>query len=219
MPLVLKFMFSSLFCMTTFKSKSAKIPPVHIRIRVPQHYYRQPVISRLISRYNLTVNIKAASLTADIDSCGWFDLELQGNPEQVINSLSYLQRIGVDLMQIGIVGSIQPSQDSQSFPISESNITRNEHTSLVTKWENQLYPQISSNQTNRIRLQLCISKNHYHKPVISELVSRYGVTVNITGALLKPDVQNDGWFDLEIWGSQDQLFSSFSYLQSFFING
>ncbi len=203
--------------MTTFKSRSAKIPPVHIRIRVPQHYHRQPVISRLISRYNLTVNIKAASLTVDIDSCGWFDLELQGNPEQVINSLSYLQRIGVDLMQIGIVGNILASEDSQPFPMSNSDINHSKHYGLVTKWEDQIYPQISNNQTNRLRLQLCISKNHYYKPVISELVSRYGVTVNITGALLKPDVQNDGWFDLEIWGSQDQLFSSFSYLQSFLL--
>ncbi len=203
--------------MTTFKSKFAKIPPVQIRIRVPQHYHRQPVISRLISRYNLTVNIKAASLTVDIDSCGWFDLELQGNPEEVINSLSYLQRIGVDLMQVGIVGSILASEDSQSFPISDNNINRSEDSNLVTKWEDQVYPQISNNQTNRLRLQLCISKNHYHKPVIYELVSRYGVTINITGALLKPEVQNDGWFDLEIWGRQDQLFSSFSYLQSFFI--
>ncbi|MFB2771194.1 NIL domain-containing protein [Pelatocladus sp. BLCC-F211] len=204
--------------MTTFKSRTAKIPPVHVRIRVPQHYHRQPVISRLISRYNLTVNIKAASLTVDIDSCGWFDLELQGNPEQVINSLSYLQRIGVDLMQIGIVGNILTSEDSQSFPISDNHINHSEHNDLVTKWEDQIYPHISNNQTNILRLQLCISKNHYHTPVISELVSRYGVTVNITGALLKPDIQNDGWFDLEIWGRQDQLFSSFSYLQSFFIN-
>ncbi|MCP6762397.1 MAG: NIL domain-containing protein [Fischerella sp. CENA71] len=203
--------------MTTFKSRTAKIPPVHIRIRVPQHYHRQPVISRLISRYNLTINIKAASLTVDIDSCGWFDLELQGNPEQVINSLSYLQRIGVDLMQIGIVGNILASEHSQPFPISD-NINRSDHPDLVTKWEDQIYSQISNNQTNILRLQLCISKNHYNKPVISELVSRYGVTVNITAALLKPDVQNDGWFDLEIWGRQDQLFSSFSYLQSFFIN-
>ncbi|KOP23687.1 NIL domain-containing protein [Hapalosiphon sp. MRB220] len=203
--------------MTTFKSRSAKMPPVHIRIRVPQHYHRQPVISRLISRYNLTVNIKAASLTVDIDSCGWFDLELQGNPEEVINSLSYLQQIGVDLMQVGIVGSILATEDSQPFPISDNNINRSEDSNLVTKWKDQVYPQISNNQTNRLRLQLCISKNHYHKPVIYELVSRYGVTVNLTGALLKPEVQNDGWFDLEIWGRQDQLFSSFSYLQSFFI--
>ncbi|WP_026735275.1 NIL domain-containing protein [Fischerella sp. PCC 9605] len=202
--------------MTNFKS--AKISPVHTRIRVPPHYHRQPVISRLISRYSLTVNIKAASLTEGTDRCGWFDLELKGNPEQVVNSLSYLQRIGVDLMQVTLAGSLNSSQSSQSFPISSENITQNEPIVFTTGWETQIYPQISSSQTNRLRLQLCISKNHYQKPVISELVSSYGVTVNIAGALLKPDVQDDGWFDLEIWGRQEQLFSSFSYLQNFFIS-
>ncbi|MBF2007311.1 MAG: NIL domain-containing protein [Chlorogloeopsis fritschii C42_A2020_084] len=199
--------------MTNFKS--AKIAPIHTRIRVPQHYYRQPVISRLISRYNLTVNIKAASLAAGEKHCGWFDLELQGKPEQVVNSLSYLQGLGVDLMQVAIAGSIQPNQDSYSFPISDSNLATGEPTAITSEWGTQIYPQISNNQTNRLRLQLCISKNHYHKPVISELVSSYGVTVNITGALLKPDVQDDGWFDIELWGRSEQLFSSWSYLQNF----
>lgn len=48
--LLLAFIFSRVFCMTTFISRTAKIPPVHIRIRVPQNYHRQPLISRLISR-------------------------------------------------------------------------------------------------------------------------------------------------------------------------
>ncbi|MFQ4140617.1 NIL domain-containing protein [Chlorogloeopsis sp. ULAP02] len=199
--------------MTNFKF--TKIAPIHTRIRVPQHYHRQPVISRLISRYNLTVNIKAASLIAGDNNCGWFDLELQGKPEQVVNSLSYLQGLGVDLMQVAIAGNIEPDQDSHPFPISGSSFATGEPTAVISGWKTEIYPQISNNQTNRLRVQLCISKKHYQKPVISELVSSYGVTVNITGALLKPDIQDDGWFDIELWGRSEQLFSSWNYLQSF----
>ncbi len=198
--------------MTNFKP--AKNAPIYTRIRVPQHYHRQPVISRLISRYGLSVNIKAASLTVGADNCGWFDLELQGKSEQLVSSLSYLQGIGVDLMQVAIADIIQPDQDSEPFPISDRNPIQSEYTAFASAGEAQIYPQISSTQTNRLRLQVCISKTYYHQPVISELVSRYGVTINITAALLQPDMQNDGWFDLELWGRSEQLFSSVGYLQN-----
>ncbi len=49
--------------------------------------------------------------------------------------------------------------------------------------------------------------------MISELVSRYGLTVNITSAILQPDTQDDGWFDLDLWGRTKQLYSSLSYLE------
>ncbi len=53
--------------------KSVKSAPVHSRILVPQRYHTQPVISRLVSRYGLTVNITAASLTSESDKDGWFE--------------------------------------------------------------------------------------------------------------------------------------------------
>jgi ABC-type methionine transport system ATPase subunit len=196
--------------------KSQKITPVYTRIRVPHHYYRQPVISRLISRYGLTVNIKAASLIADDNNCGWFDLQLLGTPEQVVNSLSYLQGLGVDLMQVAMAGSIQLTEDLPTFAFSNQHSIPTERIPSTSLWEAQIYSQISNYQINKVRLQLFISKNYYHEPVISQLVSGYGVTVNIAGALLKPHVQDDGWFDLELWGNSKQLFDSCNYLQNFF---
>jgi NIL domain len=190
-------------------SKSFKSTPVHSRIRVPRHYHRQPVISRLISRYGLTVNIKAASLAVDSDRDGWFDIELQGNPEQLINSLSYLQRCGVDLMQVGIVDNLEFSQNSYTLPKPVSKSIKRESATLTTQVQQEILPT----QTNRVRLQLCIFQNYHRKPIISELVSRYQITVNIISALLKPDVEGDGWFDLDLWGTTQQLFSSVSYLQ------
>ncbi|MEH2252553.1 MAG: NIL domain-containing protein [Nostoc sp.] len=99
------------------ENKSVEPASVHSRILVPQRYHRQPVISRLVSRYGLTVNIKAASLTSDNDSDGWFDLELSGNPQKLTNSLSYLQGLGVNLLQLAIANQIQPNQHSLPFPI------------------------------------------------------------------------------------------------------
>ncbi len=64
-----------------------------------------------------------------------------------------------------------------------------------------------------MRLQVCILKNYYHKPIISQLVSEYMLTVNITSALLNPDIEDDGWFDLDLWGRPQQLRASLSYLE------
>ncbi|MCV3215074.1 NIL domain-containing protein [Plectonema radiosum NIES-515] len=190
-------------------SNFEKPAPVHSRIRIPQRYNRQPIISRLVSRYNLTVNITAASLTSDSKDDGWFDLELSGNPPELTYSLSYLQGLGVDLMQLAIANQIK-SKNTQPFPNKKSNLTRLESAPIKLKQE-PIYNAIA--QTNRVRLQLCILKNYYHKPIISDLVSHYMLTVNITNAMLNPDIQDDGWFDLDLWGRPQQLRASLNYLE------
>ncbi|MBN3947443.1 MAG: NIL domain-containing protein [Nostoc sp. NMS7] len=195
------------------QSKSVEPASVHSRILVPQCYHRQPVISRLVSRYGLTVNIKAASLTSESDSDGWFDLELSGNPQRLTNSLSYLQGLGVNLLELAIANHIQPNQHSLPFPNPASKLSPKDSASLTNQWQEQFQQWISLGQTNRLRLQLCVLKSYYQEPVISELVSGYGLTVNITSARLQPDTQDDGWFDLDLWGRTKQLYSSLSYLE------
>ena len=195
------------------QSKSVEPASVHSRILVPQCYHRQPVISRLVSRYGLTVNIKAASLTSESDSDGWFDLELSGNPQRLTNSLSYLQGLGVNLLELAIANHIQPNQHSLPFPNPTSKLSPKDSASLTNQWQEQFQEWISLGQTNRLRLQLCVLKSYYQEPVISELVSGYGLTVNITSARLQPDTQDDGWFDLDLWGRTKQLYSSLSYLE------
>ncbi|BAZ32649.1 hypothetical protein NIES4074_51550 [Cylindrospermum sp. NIES-4074] len=195
-------------------TQSIKSDPVNSRILVPQRYNRQPVISRLVSRYGLTVNIKAASLVSGSNSDGWFDLEISGNPQKLTNSLSYLQGLGVNLVQLAIANHIQSNQSSQSFPHIDSNLIQRQPGLLTTRWHKQFQQWISKGQTNRLRLQLCILKAYHEKPIISELVSGYGLTVNITNALLNPHLQDDGWFDLDLWGRTKQLQASLSYLEN-----
>ncbi|WP_341531026.1 NIL domain-containing protein [Nostoc sp. UHCC 0302] len=194
-------------------NKAIKPEPVHSRILVPQRYHRQPVISRLVSRYGLTVNIKAAFLVSNNDSDGWFDLDLSGNAQEITNGLSYLQGLGVNLVQLAIANHIQPKQNSQPFPNLGSKLTPRESAWLTNQWQEEFQRWISIGQTNRLRLQLCISKTYHEKPVISELVSGYGLTVNITSALLNPTIQDDGWFGLDLWGKTKQLHSSLCYLE------
>lgn len=64
-----------------------------IRVRISQEHHQEPVISRLVSEYNLTVNIKAAILGQNAVGDGWFDLDLQGTEAQIENGLNYLQEL------------------------------------------------------------------------------------------------------------------------------
>lgn len=68
-----------------------------IRIRIPPKYHQEPVISRLVSQYGLTVNIAAALLGQNARDDGWFDLQLQGNSAQIRSALIYLNDLDLEV--------------------------------------------------------------------------------------------------------------------------
>ncbi|MBW4695047.1 MAG: NIL domain-containing protein [Lyngbya sp. HA4199-MV5] len=61
------------------------------------------------------------------------------------------------------------------------------------------------------RLRIRIPKNYHDEPVISRLISHHGLTVNINAALLGANARDDGWFDLELRGTREQIRSALLY--------
>ncbi|MFB2895884.1 NIL domain-containing protein [Aerosakkonemataceae cyanobacterium BLCC-F50] len=68
-----------------------------IRIKIPQKYHQEPVISRLISDHKLTVNLNQALLGANASNDGWFDLDLQGSTRQIQSALIYLAEMDIEI--------------------------------------------------------------------------------------------------------------------------
>lgn len=68
-----------------------------IRLRIPKQYQQEPIISRLISEHQLTVNIAAALLGANARDDGWFDLELRGTTPQLRSALIYLNDLDLEI--------------------------------------------------------------------------------------------------------------------------
>lgn len=62
------------------------------------------------------------------------------------------------------------------------------------------------------RIRLRIPKSFPEKPVISHLVSEYGLIINIRAAILGADAVGDGWFDLDLRGTTEQIENALSYL-------
>jgi ABC-type methionine transport system ATPase subunit len=68
-----------------------------IRLRIPKEFHQEPVISRLVSNYGLTVNITAAMLGSNGIGDGWFDLDLQGSSEQIESALIYINDLDLEI--------------------------------------------------------------------------------------------------------------------------
>jgi ABC-type methionine transport system ATPase subunit len=68
-----------------------------LRLRIPQDYHQEPIISHIITQYNLTVNITAALLGANGQGDGWFDLKLQGRSQDIEAALAHLNDLNLEL--------------------------------------------------------------------------------------------------------------------------
>jgi len=92
--------------------------------------------------------------------------------------------------------AIQSINDSQSNSSGEGKSTT----------------ELGANRPTQTRIKIRIPKNLHDEPVISRLISQYGITVNIAAALLSANHRDDGWFDLELRGTKTQIGSALTYL-------
>jgi ABC-type methionine transport system ATPase subunit len=65
----------------------------------------------------------------------------------------------------------------------------------------------------RTNITMRVPQSYHQEPIISRLVSDHGVVVNITSALLGENARQDGWFNLELHGSNPQIQSALIYLE------
>jgi ABC-type methionine transport system ATPase subunit len=68
-----------------------------VKVRIPKARHADPVISDLINRYGLKVNILGAFLGANGQEDGWFDLAISGKAGTVHEALLDLVELEADL--------------------------------------------------------------------------------------------------------------------------
>lgn len=91
----------------------------------------------------------------------------------------------------------------------------------LNKFQHNFLPKFSlvpsvheRNQITQIRVRICIPKTYLQEPVISQLISVYGLVVNITQALLGENTGGEGHFVLTLKGTIQQISSGLSYLEA-----
>lgn len=78
-------------------------------------------------------------------------------------------------------------------------------------------PRAKQTSVTQLRVRLYIPAHYQQEPVLSRLISNYGLVVNITGAVLENNTHKDGCFDLELRGSFEQIKRGLGYLDSLHI--
>lgn len=76
-----------------------RITTASITLRIVGDYHQEPVISRLISEFGLTVNISAAILGGNDHDDGWFKLDLEGTSLQIQSAFIYLHDLGLEIWE------------------------------------------------------------------------------------------------------------------------
>ena len=88
-------------------ARSAQRTCQRIQLQIPAQYRQEPIISTLIKRYEVEVNIQSALLASNAQESGWFDLELCGLPARIQQGLDYLAQLQVEIWN----GSQNSEQD------------------------------------------------------------------------------------------------------------
>ncbi|NJR24183.1 MAG: ABC transporter [Richelia sp. CSU_2_1] len=87
----------------------------------------------------------------------------------------------------------------------------------IDNFQNTRSSDISNSETEdarptKTRIRIRVPKQYHQEPVISNLISAHGLTVNFNAALLGVKTYDDGWFDLELNGTSQQIESALIYL-------
>lgn len=187
--------------------------PVWCRMKVPEHYQSYPILSKLTSQYGLDVSITAARLGYRQVRDGWFDLVLAGQAYQQLAALRYLQSLNIEVVQLGSTPFFSTAQvDAAANQCSFTKAIRSGIESLL---DDPLHQKkiVLSNDQDALRIEVQIPLLYRPKPLLSNLISRYGVTINILAALLQPEESQAGRFDLLISGEDASIQACLSDLE------
>lgn len=98
----------------------------------------------------------------------------------------------------------------------DQNISESEFESIDNfhKAQDSDVPKSDSGDTRQTqtRIRIRVPKQYHQEPVISNLISEYGLKVNFNAAFLGVKTSDDGWFDLELNGTTQQIDSALIYL-------
>lgn len=71
---------------------------IRLRLDIPSFYDREPILSRLVSDFNLVVNITRAKLGKGSTHESYCDIEIKGTPQQINQGLIYLKSLNLRMI-------------------------------------------------------------------------------------------------------------------------
>jgi len=71
------------------------MPTRTLRLKYPPSLLRQPILNRLIRRFDITVNIIQAHITLEE---GWLEIEATGEDAEIKRALKWLESEGIEVI-------------------------------------------------------------------------------------------------------------------------
>ncbi|MEZ8222285.1 NIL domain-containing protein [Candidatus Fervidibacteria bacterium JGI MDM2 JNZ-1-D12] len=65
-----------------------------VQLVYPKHLVDKPILWELAQRFKVITNIRRANVDAE---CGWIDLELEGEEEEMERAITWLRQVGVEV--------------------------------------------------------------------------------------------------------------------------
>ena len=78
----------------------AGVPSVRVRLTFPEPLITEPVIARMMRRFDVLPNIRRANIT---DTLGWMVCEISGDGPVLEEALAFLTETGVQVDRLGDV--------------------------------------------------------------------------------------------------------------------
>jgi NIL domain len=109
--------------MSSLSSTKSQEKVLHsIDINIPPQLHQEPVLATLISNYDLIVNFKAAVLDRKATGGGWFNLSLEGYPQDIDNALNYLRNLEIAIFAHNSVPIVNdPAAQAEAAPTEEKS--------------------------------------------------------------------------------------------------
>ena len=73
---------------------------MRVKLVFPEALIREPIVARMVRTFDITPNIRRASIEEDI---GWMVLDLDGDVGSIGRAVAWLHEIGVEVDQLGDV--------------------------------------------------------------------------------------------------------------------
>ena len=78
----------------------ARVASVRVRLTFPEHLITEPVIARMMRRFEVMPNIRRANIEATV---GWMVCEIVGEGPVLEQALNFLSETGVQVDRLGDV--------------------------------------------------------------------------------------------------------------------
>jgi len=65
-----------------------------VQLVYPKHLVDKPILWELAQKFKVITNIRRANVDAE---CGWIDLELEGEEEEMERAITWLRQVGVEV--------------------------------------------------------------------------------------------------------------------------